>query len=178
MPRFSLSAVGADRPGIVAAISGALKEAGCNLEDSTMAILQGAFAVLLVVSAPPAVTPGQLESALADAARRFDLVVAVRPLPPAPAPADATGEAWVISVHGADRPGIVHAVTAALADAGGNIVDLSTHLIDAEAEPVYVLTMRVTVPAGSASTAADAVRAAATQLGVAASAHRDDADVL
>ncbi|MHB8330407.1 MAG: ACT domain-containing protein, partial [Acidimicrobiales bacterium] len=80
MPRFSLSAVGADRPGIVAAVSGVLVDLGCNLEDSTMTILQGHFAVLLVVSAAPGVAPGALEAALAPVAAAFDHVVALRPL--------------------------------------------------------------------------------------------------
>ena len=45
-------------PGIVAAVSGALGEQGCNLEDSTMTILQGHFAILLVVTAPEGTTAG------------------------------------------------------------------------------------------------------------------------
>ena len=77
MHRFSLSALGADRPGIVAAVSGALVELGCNLEDSTMTILHGHFAILLVVAAPDAVTEGDLTRALASVAQEFDLTVAV-----------------------------------------------------------------------------------------------------
>ena len=80
MPRFSLSALGSDGPGIVAAVSGALGEQGCNLEDSTMTILQGQFAILLVVTAPEGTGAAALEAALGPTAERFDLVVAVRPL--------------------------------------------------------------------------------------------------
>jgi len=40
VPRLALSAIGADRPGIVAAVTGALVDSGCNLEDTTMAILR------------------------------------------------------------------------------------------------------------------------------------------
>src|ERR1700728_341844 len=80
MGRLWLSALGADRPGIVAAVSGVLVDLGCNLEDSTMTNLQGHFAVLLVVAAPDSVTAETLDQALTDVAVRFDLMVAVRPL--------------------------------------------------------------------------------------------------
>ncbi len=180
MVRFSLSAVGADRPGIVAALTGALVDAGCNLLDSTMAILQGQFAVLLVVSAPDTVSAQSIETVLAPAARRFELMLAVRPLAGSvPDAADAAGrEPWVLAIHGADRPGIVHAVTAALAEVGGNVVDLATHLVDRGDTPLYAMTVRATLPPGMAQSAAEHVRAAAARVGVRCSFHRDDADIL
>src|SRR5438094_166616 len=52
VPHFAVSAVGADRPGIVAAVTGAFLEHGCNLEDTSMTILRGHFAMMLVVAAP------------------------------------------------------------------------------------------------------------------------------
>jgi glycine cleavage system transcriptional repressor len=177
--RFSLSALGVDRPGIVAAVSGALVDLGCNLEDSTMTILQGHFAILLVVSGGPEVTAEALQAALADAAARFELVLAVRPLDDAPAPAADTGVPWTIAVHGADRTGIVHGVTAALADVGGNVVDLATHLVGSPEAPVYAMTLRVTLPAEpDPEQAAAAIRDAAEALGVHCSVHPDDADTL
>src|SRR5580692_1939266 len=117
MGRLWLSALGADRPGIVAAVSGVLVDLGCNLEDSTMTNLQGHFAVLLVVSAPEGVTAAALEAALAAVAGPFELVVAVRPLGDVPGPGAAGPEtdSWTIAVHGADRMGIVRDVTKALA---------------------------------------------------------------
>lgn len=201
MPRFALSALGADQPGIVAAVSGALMELGCNLEDSSMTILQGQFAILLVVAAGPSVDRRELEEALDPAAELFDLVVSVRPLPDeggrtaAPVMWDhddsegegagvASGsappvESWTISVHGADRPGIVHGITAALAAAGGNVADLATHLVGAPEAPVYAMTLRVTLPAGLDAVAAKArVEAAASALGVHCSVHPDVADTL
>ncbi len=186
MPRFSLSALGADTPGIVAAVSGALGEQGCNLEDSTMTILQGQFAVLLVVTAPDQTTAASLESALAPVVDRFDLVIAVRPLKDAAPGAqsvsfddtDDDSESLTISVHGADRPGIVHAVAGALADRGGNVVDLSTQLVGGPEQPVYVLHLRAVVHAGSADEVASAVMRTASELGVHCTVRRDDADVL
>jgi len=182
MPRFAVSAVGADRPGIVAGVSGALVDLGGNLEDSTMTILQGYFAILLVVSVRPEVTAASLESALAPVADRFRLVLSVWPLAEdsaVPAEAAGGGSPWSIAVHGADRPGIVHGVATALAEVGGNIVDLGTHLVGSADKPVYVMTLRVTLPAQpDPVAAAEQVRSAAEALGVHCTVHPDEADTL
>ncbi len=45
-------AVGPDRPGIVDDISGAVFAAGCNIEESKMAVLGGEFALMMLVSGP------------------------------------------------------------------------------------------------------------------------------
>jgi predicted amino acid-binding ACT domain protein len=62
----------------------------------------------------------------------------------------------VLSVYGADHPGIVHAVAAALAGLGVNITDLETRLTSAGDAPVYVMLMELAL--GDA--APDAVEAA------------------
>ena len=51
--------------------------------------------------------------------------------------------AYLLSVHGADRPGIVARVTATLAEHGGNITDLSTRL---GPHGLYLLVAEVSLP--------------------------------
>ena len=46
---LSVTVVGQDRPGIVAAVAEALYDLGCNLEDATSTILRGHFSMMLVV---------------------------------------------------------------------------------------------------------------------------------
>jgi glycine cleavage system transcriptional repressor len=180
VPRFSLSAVGADRTGIVAAVSKVLVDLGCNLEDSTMAILQGYFAILLVIAAESDIGAADIEQALAPVAERLDLVLTVRPLPDR-GEVVPTSEVvpWTISVHGADRTGMAHGVTSALEAVGGNVVDLSTHLVGDPGAPLYVMTLRVTLPATpDPEEAARHVQEAARSLGVHCTAHPDDSDTL
>jgi glycine cleavage system transcriptional repressor len=178
--RFSLSALGTDRPGIVAAVSGALGDAGCNLEDSTMTILQGHFAILLVVSASEETTGASLESALEPVSETFDLVIAVRKIEEATqdVPERSGTDALSISIHGADRPGIVHAISGALADAGGNVVDLSTQLVGETEKPVYVMTLRAIVPPKDSDRVAVAVKTTADALGVHCTVREDESDLL
>jgi glycine cleavage system transcriptional repressor len=180
--RFSLSALGVDGPGIVAAISGVLGEQGCNLEDSTATILQGHFAILLVVTAPDEATAGSLEAALGGVAKDLDLVISVRPMKDSDSLEATLGaetfEPITVSVHGADRPGIVHAIAGALAEGGGNVLDLSTRLIGENENPVYVMTLRAEAPSESIDQISDAVIAKAHEMGVHSSVRRDETDVL
>jgi len=178
MAHLAVSAVGADRPGIVAAVTKVLLEQGCNLEDTSMSILRGHFAMMLVVAAPPALTPWQLEAALADPAADLDLVVAVRAIDD-DVPESLSGDTWAVSVHGADQPGIVHRVTGLLAGAGANIVDLSTRLVGEADQPVYVMVLSVTLPAGADAPAlARRLDSLAAELGVECRMHQVDTDVL
>ncbi|HEX2701633.1 MAG TPA: ACT domain-containing protein [Acidimicrobiales bacterium] len=178
MPRFALSAVGADRPGIVAAVTGALVDHGCNLEDTSMSILRGQFAMMLVVAGPEGLDAATLEEALATPAADLDLVVAVRSVADE-VPAAPEGEAWAVAVYGADRPGIVHRVTSLLAGEGANIVDLSTRVIGEPDRPVYAMILEVCLPPGlEGAVLTDRLGALARELGVECSAHLSEADIL
>jgi glycine cleavage system transcriptional repressor len=183
--RAVVTAVGVDQPGIVAALSGVLMELGCNLEDSSMSMLQGNFAVLLVIALPADVDAAAAEAALASAADPLGLLVTVRPLPTGPRKAAVPaavadyGQLFAFSVHGADRPGIVYRATQALAAVGGNIVDLATRLIGTDAEPAYVLTITVGfAPEVDAASAITEARRSVEDFGVQCHAHAVDVDVL
>ena len=147
-----------------------------------MTILQGHFAILLVVTAPEQTTAADLETALDPAAKKFDLVIAVRPLEDRASGSDDDTsellESLTIAVHGADRPGIVKAVAGTLAEHGGNVVDLSTQLVGAPDRPVYVLTLSALVREGSSLEVEEAVTRTARELGVSCTVRREDADVL
>lgn len=178
MPHIAVTAVGADRPGIVAAVTGVLMEHGCNLEDTSMTILRGHFAMMLVVDSPAVSTTGALEAALAAAAEALGLVITVWPIDES-VTAPAVGDAWTVSVYGADRPGIVHGVASLLADRGVNIVDLTTRVVGSADQPVYAMVLEVIVPTGvEAADLAAGLEGLATELRVECSLHPSDADIL
>lgn len=141
MRLFALSAVGRDRPGIVAAISRVLLDLHGNVEDSQMSILRGHFAVMLIVALPEAVEPAELERRLEEVRAELGLeAVTVSPvdeLKGGPRPTH------VLSVYGADHPGIVHAVSAELAERGVSITGLETRLGGGGEEPLYVMLMEL-----------------------------------
>jgi glycine cleavage system transcriptional repressor len=138
---FAVTAIGRDRPGIVAAISGVLLELGGNVEDSRMAILRGHFAVMLIVELPEAAARERLEAELAGVRDRLGLeAVSVSEVERI----EGHGEepSHVLTVYGADRQGIVHGVATVLADRGVNVTDLETRVTGAD-EPVYVMVMEL-----------------------------------
>lgn len=184
MPRFAVAAVGADRSGIVAAVTGVFVEQGCNLQDTAMTILGGHFAMMLVVEADPGTTGADLEVALAPTAAELDLLLMVRAIPDASKSASEagparTGEHCTVSVYGADHPGIVHGVARLLADRGVNIVDLTTRVVGTPESPVYAMVLEIEIPGDVdvQSLSAD-LDSLAQRMGVSASVHPSEADIL
>jgi glycine cleavage system transcriptional repressor len=124
MALLAITVLGHDRPGIIADVTAALALRDANVEDSSMTLLRGHFAWTLIVdTATPA------EDVAADLAflESDDLVVSVLPVPDEQEHPSAS-RPFVVSVHGADRIGIVAAITGAIAGLGGNITDLQTRL--------------------------------------------------
>jgi glycine cleavage system transcriptional repressor len=177
MGTLAVTAVGTDQPGIVAAVTAVLMEQGCNLEDTSMSILRGQFAMVLIIAAPDEVDAGGLEWALAQAASDLDLVVSVRAVEHGHA-TEPDGEAWTVVVYGADHPGIVHGIASVLADLDVNIVDLTTRISEAD-RPIYAMVMEVTLPSALPPAALELrLSETATALGVDCSLHPSEADIL
>jgi len=125
----------------VAAIAGVLLELGGNLEDSRMAILRGHFAVMLIVDLPDRTARERLEDGLGEVRDRLGLeAVSVSEVERI----DAAGgdPTHVLTVYGADKPGIVHGVAAVLAERGVNVSDLATQVTGAD-DPVYVMMLEL-----------------------------------
>ena len=170
MHELAITVIGPDRTGIVADVSEALAQVGANLTDSTMTRLRGHFTMTLICTGPDAVS---VEKALAPLSADGRLLATVRAVQPE-GDAVGAGEPWLVSVHGADRLGIVAAVTREVAGAGGNITDLSTRL----AGTLYVLIAEVDLPAGAADELAQHLAVAASELGVDVTLRRADSEIL
>lgn len=171
-PVLAVTVLGDDRPGIVADVTTALAGLGANLEDSTMTLLRGHFAMVVLVRthAPVAAVLAALAPLTASGA----LTVDTRVLAESGAPG-APGVAYTLRVHGADRPGIVAGVTQVIAEHRGNIVDLGTRL----GSDLYVLVAEVELPPGAdPERLAAALRTVAAHLGVDVSLDPVDDDLL
>lgn len=169
---YAVTVLGHDRPGIIAETTAGLAELGLNIEDSTMTLLRGHFAMMLLCRG--AVDAPAIEGALASLAAGGDLDVSVRPVADEVAPG-AGGTSWVLTVHGGDRPGIVSEVVGQVASVGGNITDLTTRL----AGELYLLVAELDLPVGADVTAVEgAIRAAAERVGVKATLRPVEADEL
>lgn len=140
----AITVIGADRPGIVARVTKILFERGCNLEDVSSTILRGHFSMMLVVTAPTDVDAATLETDLNAAGEDLGLIVTVRPV--SAAAGEVAEPTHMVSVYGADRPGIVFKVAEALATQKANITDLTSRVIGNSDSPVYALMLEVAFP--------------------------------
>ena len=124
MATFILTVLGDDRPGLVSALSGPIKARGGSWERSQMARLAGKFAGIVVVS----VTDDQLDALVSDLSAIEDLQVVIERTDE---PSQRSSVRLQLDLLGADRPGIIADISAALATQDVNIEELSTDVRDA-----------------------------------------------
>jgi glycine cleavage system transcriptional repressor len=154
---IAVTAVGRDRPGIVARVTGAMLDLGCNLGETSMARLRGEFAMILLVRLSEHGEVHEARERLRALGAEMGLTVDVRELAGEEIEAgDEAGVGYILRVYGGDRPGIVHAVTALLAGHDLNITDLETRVIPGETGPVYVMVLELTAPSEEQGEAARA----------------------
>ncbi|MEO9325629.1 ACT domain-containing protein [Nocardioides sp. C4-1] len=173
MTLHAITVLGHDRPGIIAETTDKLAGLGLNLEDSTMTLLRGHFAMMLVGAGEA--TDAEITAALQPLTADGTLSVAVREVPVDGDGPAVAGVPWVLTVHGGDRPGIVSAVVAEVARVGGNITDLTTRL----AGDLYLLVAEIDLPVSVDEAALEgAIKQVATTLGVGATLRPVETDEL
>ncbi len=159
MTYLAITVLGHDRPGIIAQTAAALASCGMNLEDSSMTLLRGQFAMTLICAGDAGTA--EVEAVLAPLLDG-SLTVSVREVPDESAH-PVLGDPYLITVHGADRLGIVARLTGVVAEAGGNITDLTTRL----AGELYVLAAEVDLPVTvDVAALTDRIAQVAAELGV------------
>ena len=172
MTVHAITVLGRDRPGIIAETTRVLAELGLNIEDSTMTLLRGHFAMMLICAGEP--VAGEIEKGLGGLTADGSLTVSVREIAEEPEQA-AIGSTYVLTVHGGDRAGIVSTVAGEVARVGGNITDLTTRL----SGDLYVLVAEVDLPTGcDVHGLQDALHAAGDRLGVGVTLRRVESDEL
>ncbi len=138
-----LTLVGADQPGIVAAVTGDLYRGGCSLAQASMMRLGANFAIMLRVShAEDADLAALLDATCHSLGLHLhideDVDGLVRSIEP-----DVQ-----VTVYGADRSGIIAQVTQVLAEAGLNIIDLESDVAGSAEKPIYIMTLEGTASRG------------------------------
>jgi len=126
MATFTLTCIGDDRPGLVASLSAPISAHGASWERSQMARLAGKFAGLLLVE----VADENAEALVADLNALKDIGLLVT-LERTDVPAGHPSLRLTLDLLGADHPGIVAEISAALARQGIGIEELSTGLREA-----------------------------------------------
>jgi glycine cleavage system transcriptional repressor len=140
-----VTAVGEDRPGIVARITEVLVSHGANLEESRMAILGGEFAAVMLVT-------GNIElDALRkdlNALEKDGISVSTKSTKPINPERYKNYTSCEIFLRGADHEGIVHSLSTQLKDKDINIQSVHTEVISApvSASPLFCMNATILVP--------------------------------
>ena len=172
-----LSVSGHDRPGIVRDVSEAMLHLHANIEDSSMTALRGRFTIMMIVRLPEGESLAALKAALAALEQRSGLTIQSQPLLAEDIARAAPDPDFVVTVSGADKVGIVHAVAEALADLGISIVDLSTRSQPGMDGGAYMMALEV-VAGTQAEPMRQRLAITAEKLGVDIETHAIGADIL
>lgn len=153
--KFIVTAIGKDRSGFIADVSGLIYENGCNLEDSTMTSLSDEFAMIFLVEGPeekPEQEP--LEQRLLKECRRLekekDISAFVRPIRTGTPGPRKTTVSETLHVEGLDQAGIVYKISRYLADRNINISNFSSRMSRSPetGAAMYGIDIRIEIPKG------------------------------
>lgn len=141
-----ISAIGADKPGIVNTLSMAVLDNNCNIVDSRMTVLGGEFAVILMVSGNwDAIA--RLEQSLTKSSEKLGLTIISKRTEAK----DTTAKLlpYMVEVVAMDHPGIVYNVAEFFSSRNINIEDLSTGSYAAAhtGTLMFSINMTISVPA-------------------------------
>jgi glycine cleavage system transcriptional repressor len=143
-----ITATGKDRVGLVDDFSSAIAEAGCNIEESRMAVLGGQFAFIILLSGRWDAL-AKLEGQLPAVGERLGLAITHQRT--RQRERGAAVIPYFVEAVSVDRPGIVHGLSSFFARRVINIEQLDTHTYPAphSGTPMITVTVTVGVPANT-----------------------------
>lgn len=144
MTRYIISITAQDRSGIVAAVSRALFDLSGNIEAASQTVHQGYFAMIMLCAFEQASQPDEISRKInAQADTDLHVYVTQYQLPVTQEQTSET-ETFIVTTVGADKPGILQAVSEYLGAQQINIDDLYCCVQAGE----FVLICEVSVPQG------------------------------
>lgn len=148
MAQIILTAVGPDRPGIVADLSKHVHQAEASLCDSRMVNLRGHFALLALVEGSSEAL-AKLRAVLGARSEELGLRLEIMDAD-APQKGAIGGVPYRLKTYSEDQPGIVARVTEVLLRHGVNVEDLETRVESAPfaGTPLFIMEATVLIPKG------------------------------
>ena len=142
-----LTAIGADRPGLVDEVSQFIFQRGGNIEDSRMVNLRGQFAMMVLIGGSDEALR-KVENELDVLSQNSRLRCEIRPAEPQKMPATRDAIPYRLTATAIDQQGLVHRIAHVLRELGVNIESLDTRLAAAPytGAPVFEMELVVSVP--------------------------------
>ncbi len=147
--RLVISITGRDQAGIIASLSGAIFDAGGNLEDASMTILEGEFAMIALAAFKTLASAILFQKEISTLEKEMGLTITVRAINRRLVRGEkhAYGTVpWILSVLGRDQAGIVHKICQLFALRGLNVTDLKSRILGHGKKAAYALILEVDMP--------------------------------
>jgi glycine cleavage system transcriptional repressor len=144
--KLVISALGADRPGIVDEISNIIYKHSLNIEDSRMTVLGGEFAMLLLVSGEQS-SIDAIQTQVNDIGQALQMRLMIKVTNDSTPIENAIP--YAVEVTALDHPGIVNNISSFFSQRGINIVNLHTESYSAPhtGTPMFALHMTIGISA-------------------------------
>jgi len=130
MPKeYIVSAVGGNRPGVVAELTKHIYLSGINIENSCMTLLAEYFTLMLHISAREDTAVDSLQEKLRTMEEETEIATRILPVPYQKQDT-AQGEppCYALRIRGEDRSGIIYKTSQFLAQRGVNILRMDTRV--------------------------------------------------
>jgi len=146
---FILTAVGKDRPGIVADLAEMIFGLGCNLENSNMTNLGSEFATMMLITGQGDDLDEKLSLACKHLEYAKEMIIFIKPVEEGSSPASPPeGRPFRLHTMGEDKAGIVAKTARAIAAVRGNILELNSRIRPAASTgtALYEMDLRFDLP--------------------------------
>jgi len=146
---FVLTVIGRDKPGIIAEVTGALFRERCNLEDISMTILEGEFAMILISHYQTTTQAEKLQHAFDQLGKKRGLSIYWNEVRQKLVRGESSKKGtknYLITAFGKDKTGIVHKISQMLSKSRLNITDLNSRILGRGRKSLYAMMLEVDVP--------------------------------
>ena len=125
MKRFVISVLVGDRTGVLRDITGAVADNGGNIDGISQTVVADYFTVILTATFDAVeMTPDRLRTEIIVRFKPDEASIVVRRYEPSrPTLSGVPTDAYVVTIHGTDRPGILKQVTTCLSTKNINVED-------------------------------------------------------
>lgn len=144
MREYIVSVMAADRPGIVAAVSGAVAGVGGNITHLSETVLRGYFTIIFSLEAPDTLEVEDIRTAVSHSGAKGEFEVGVLSYIEHGPGQGRRSERFVLTAKCTDRRGIISRIARALSDADINIDDFYAYVH--ESDLIMILELAVDSP--------------------------------
>ncbi len=143
--RYIISLTGANRVGILAAVTTALEELRGNLWEANISVMPPFCSILLTADFPETRTTDIVSDHLRDLCRPYSVEVRISEPNGAEASAVASTNQFMLTVHGTDKPGMLRLLSNKLSEFGIDIHNLFAERCDKD--ETFAMGLELAIPA-------------------------------